>query len=172
MAYCSDLDSGIGPFCGFNLGGINSAYIADYDKIDSITIGATSSIVTGITSSVPAGFYKFDFREDTSTLVQTNTPTNNSDIVEQLGTLVFQKIETSKNNTFNLLRGKKLLVIYEDSNGQLWLSGYALGARIQSITLDFGTDRNDPNISTVEILAREPNYCYEVQSLSIIPIIT
>lgn len=169
MAYCDDLNSGIDAFCGFNLGGIVSAYIADYDKVDSITL-TQSTIIDNITMASGSYFYEFNFREDTSTFVQTNTPTNNSDLVEQVGTLVFQKVETLKNNVFNLLRGKKLIVIYEDSNGQLWFSGHALGARIQSITLDFGTDRNDPNISTVAIIAREPYYAYEVDQVSTIPV--
>ena len=171
MAYCDDLDRGLDPFCGPNLGGVVTAYIADFDKVVSYGYTASNSVISTITMSGTASyFYKFEFREDTSSFNQTNTPTLSADIVEQVGTLVFQQLSTSKNSAFNLLRGKKLVVIYGDSNGQLWLSGKNLGVRLTNIEQASGADRNDDNIYTLTLTARETEFAYEVSSLSVISV--
>ena len=167
MAYCDDLNTGLNPFCGPNLGGVVEAYIADFDKVDTLTI-STQSVVTAISMTASGVYYKFEFREDTSSLAQTNTPTLSADIVEQVGTLVFQQLSTTKRNAFNLLRGKKLSVIYKDSNGQYWISGKDLGVRLTNVEQATGADRNDDNIWTVTLTARETEFAYEVDD-AVIP---
>jgi hypothetical protein len=163
MAYCDPLDTGLSPFCGPNLGGVVEAWIADYDKVGSVTV-STQSVVTAISMTQSGIFYQFEFREDTSSFAQTNTPTLSADIVEQVGTLVFQQLSTVKRNAFNLLRGKKLVVVYKDANGQYWLSGKNLGVRLTNLEQNSGADRGDDNIWTVTLTARETEFAYEVQS--------
>jgi len=172
MAFCTDLDRGLDPFCGWNLGGIATAFIADYDQVVSYGMtGAASNVIETITmSGTSSVFYEFKFREDTSSMAQTNTPTLNADIVDQVGTLVFQQLSTSKNTAFNLLRGKKLVVIYKDANGQYWLSGKQLGARVTNIEQVTGADRADDNIYTLTITAREGDFASEVINLAAIPV--
>lgn len=171
MAYCDSLDRGLVPFCGPNLGGIVEAYIADFDKVTSYGYTASNSVISQITMSATASyFYKFEFREDTSSFAQTNTPTLSADIVEQVGTLVFQQLSTLKNSAFNLLRGKKLVVVYKDSNGQYWLSGKNLGVRLTNIEQTTNADRNEDNIYTLTLTARETEFAYEVSSKSVIPV--
>lgn len=169
MAYCDSLNTTLAAFCGPNPGGVVAAYIADFDKVYSVTIGSTSSIVTAISMTQSGLYYKFNFREDTSSLTQTNTPTKSGDMVEQVGSLVFQNLSTLKRNTFNLLRGKKLSIIYKDNNSQYWLSGYTIGVRSTSIVQATGADRGDDNIWTVVMTAKEPEFCYEVQSSVMTP---
>jgi hypothetical protein len=169
MAYCDDLNTGLNPFCGPNLGGVVEAYIADFDKVNTLTI-STQSVVTAISMTQSGVYYKFDFREDTSSFAQTNTPTLSADIVDQVGTLVFQQLSTTKRNAFNLLRGKKLSVIYKDSNGQYWISGKDLGVRLTNVEQATGADRNDDNIWTVTLTARETEFAYEVLA-AVIPTI-
>jgi hypothetical protein len=170
MAYCDNLNTGLDPFCGPNIGGIAKAYIADFDKVGTVDI-STQSVVTAISMTQSGLYYEFDFREDTSSFQQTNTPTKSADLVEQVGTLVFQKLSTTKRNAFNLLRGKRLSVIYMDSNGQYWLSGKALGVRLTSNTQTTGVDRNDDNIWTVVLTAREEEFAYEVQAAALTSIV-
>jgi hypothetical protein len=173
MAFCDPLDRGLTPFCGPNLGGVVEAYITDFDQINgaSYSFTASNTIIDGIEEFGPGdGFYKFEFREDTSSFDQTNTPTNSADIVEQVGTLVFQQHSTIKNSAFNLLRGKKLLVIYKDSNGQFWLSGKDLGVRLTNLEQTGGSDRNDDNIYTLTLTARETEFAYEVENAGVIPL--
>lgn len=168
MAFCDPLDRGLDPFCGPNLGGIVEAYIADYDKVATVTT-STQSVVTAISMTASAVYYKFEFREDVSSLTQTNAPTTSADIIEQVGSLVFQKLSTTKRNAFNLLRGKKLSVIYKDANGQYWLSGKDLGARLTNLEQATGDDRGSDNIYTITITARETEMAYEVQDLTVFP---
>ncbi len=173
MAFCDPLDRGISAFCGANLGSVTSAFIIDYDQIDATQYGFTASgavIDTIVGATAGDGFYKFEFREDTSSFDQTNTPTNSADIVEQVGTLVFQQHSTIKNSAFNLLRGKKLLVIYGDANGFYWLSGKELGVRLTNLEQTGGTDRGDDNIYTLTLTARETEFAYEVLDETVIPI--
>jgi hypothetical protein len=171
MAYCDDIDRGLETFCDINLGGIINAYVADFDKVSSYGFTASNTVINSITmGSTASYFYKFNVREDTSKLDIKNTPTLSADLVSQIGTLVFPKLSTIKNSAINLLRGKKLIVIYEDSNGQLWLSGRKFGVRVTNIEVTTGADRNDDNIYTVEFTARETNFPYEVSSKSVIPV--
>jgi hypothetical protein len=172
MAFCTPLDRGLEAFCGFNLGGIVEAYFADYDSVDSYGLtGSNNNVISTITmGSTSSYFYQFNFREDVSSLSHTNTPTNDADIVDQIGTLVFQQLSTSKNTAFNLLRGKKLVVVYKDANGQYWLSGKGLGARVTNIEQATGADRGDSNIYTLTITARENDFCLEVLNESVIPV--
>lgn len=167
MAYCDSLNTGLSPFCGPNVGGIVEAYIADFDKVNTITV-STQSVVTAISMTASGVYYKFEFREDTSSFAQTNTPTKSADIVDQVGTLVFQQLSTTKRNAFNLLRGKKLSVVYKDANGQYWLSGKALGVRLTNLEQTSGSDRNDDNIYTLTLTARETEMAYEVQAAVIV----
>lgn len=171
MAFCDNLDRGLDPFCGPNLGGVVEAYIADFDNVSAYGLtGSDLNVVSTITMATASNyFYKFEFREDTSSFAQTNTPTLSADIVDQVGTLVFQQLSTSKNSAFNLLRGKKLVVIYKDSNGQFWLSGKNLGVRLTNLEQASGTDRNDDNIYTLTLTARETEFAYEVLNVSVIP---
>lgn len=170
MAYCDDLNTGLAPFCGPNLAGIVEAYISDYDKVGSYTV-STQSVITAISMTQSGLYYKFEFREDTSSFNQTNTPTLSADIVEQVGTLVFQQLSTTKRNAFNLLRGKKLSVIYKDANGQYWLSGKSLGVRLTNVEQATGADRNEDNIWTITLTARESEFAYEVQSSALTSIV-
>ena len=173
MAFCDPLDRGLSPFCGFNAGGVSTAWIIDHDQIDATQYGFTASgaVIDAIVGATAGdGFYKFEFREDTSSFDQTNTPTLSADIVEQVGTLVFQQHSTIKNSAFNLLRGKKLLVIYKDANGFYWLSGKDLGVRLTNLEQTGGTDRGDDNIYTLTLTARETDFAYEVLNETIIPI--
>lgn len=161
MAYCGPLTDGIDPFCGYNVGGVIKAYIADFDKVDSITIG-TNSVVSAISMTQSGVFYEFSFREDTSSATITNTPTTSTDMVEQVVTLVFQQFSTAKSTILSLLRGKKLMVIYQDGNEQYWLSGIKFGVRMTNLEITTGTDRNDPNIITITLTARELELPVEV----------
>jgi len=171
MSFCLPLDRGLDAFCGFNLGGIASAWITDYDNVASYGLtGPNTNIIEEITmSSTQSVFYKFDFREDTSSFAQTNTPTNDADLVEQVGTLVFQQLSTEKNTAFNLLRGKRLIVIYKDANDQYWLSGEKMGVRLTNVEQATGADRADSNIYTLTLTAREPNFALEVLGENVIP---
>jgi len=165
MPFCScenDLDRGLVEFCGPNLGGIVKAYVADYCKITGVTVSATQSVVQSI--GLTGSFYEFSFREDTSSFAQTNTPTLSADIVDQVGTLVFQKLSTTKRNAFSLLRGKKLSVIYLDANGQYWLSGKDLGVRMTNLEQTTNADRSEDNTWVITLTARETEYAYEVPS--------
>jgi hypothetical protein len=171
MSFCTPLDRGLTPFCGFNLGGVVEAYIADFDQVSSYGLTASSSVISQITMATSSAyFYKFEFREDTSSFAQTNTPTLNSDLVEQVGTLVFQQLSTSKNSAFNLLRGKKLVVIYKDANGQYWLSGKELGTRLTNLEQATGADRGEDNIYTLTLTARETTFALEVEDENVIPV--
>ena len=170
MAYCDDLNTGLQPFCGANLGGVVEAFIADYDKVATYTV-STQSVITAISMTQSGLYYKFEFREDTSSFAQTNTPTLSADIVEQVGTLVFQQLSTTKRNAFNLLRGKKLSVIYKDSNGLYWLSGKNLGVRLTNVEQSTGADRNEDNIWTITLTARETEFAYEVQEAALTSIV-
>jgi hypothetical protein len=168
MAYCDALDTTLAAFCGANPGGVVEAYIADFDKVYSLTI-STQSVVTVISMTASGLFYKFNFKEDTSSFTQTNTPTKSNDHIEQVGALVFQQLSTVKRNAFNLLRGKKLAVIYKDSFGQYWYSGYTMGVRATSIVQATGADRGDDNVWNVTLTAREPEFAYEVTSSVLTP---
>jgi hypothetical protein len=171
MSFCLPLDRGLDAFCGFNLGGIASAWITDYDNVASYGLtGPNTNIIEEITmSSTQSVFYKFDFREDTSSFAQTNTPTNDADLVEQVGTLVFQQLSTEKNTAFNLLRGKRLIVIYKDANDQYWLSGEKMGVRLTNVEQSTGADRADSNTYVLTLTAREPNFALEVLGENVIP---
>ena len=171
MAFCTTLDRGLTPFCGFNLGGVVEAYITDFSEVTSYGLTAGNTVIDTITmGSTASYFYKFEFREDTSSFAQTNTPTNNADIVDQVGTLVFQQLSTSKNSAFNLLRGKKLVVIYKDANNQYWLSGEKLGVRLTNVEQTTGADRGEDNIYTLTLTARENNFALEVLDVNTIPV--
>lgn len=172
MSFCLPLDRGLDAFCGFNLGGIANAWITDFENVASYGLtgpglNVIDEINMGSTSSV---FYKFDFREDTSSFAQTNTPTNDADLVEQVGTLVFQQLSTEKNSAFNLLRGKRLIVIYKDANGQYWLSGEKMGVRLTNVEQSTGADRADSNTYVLTLTAREPNFALEVLNEIVIPV--
>jgi hypothetical protein len=172
MSFCLPLDRGLDAFCGFNLGGIANAWITDFENVTSYGLtGPNLNVIEDITmSSTQSIFYKFDFREDTSSFAQTNTPTNDADLVEQVGTLVFQQLSTEKNSAFNLLRGKRLIVIYKDANGQYWLSGEKMGVRLTNIEQNTGADRADSNTYVLTMTAREPNFALEVLNEAAIPV--
>ncbi len=167
MAFCDDLNAGISSFCGTNIGGVSVAYIADFSKVSSLTI-STQSVVTAISMTASGIFYKFNFREDTSSFTQDNPQTNSADLVTQVGTLVFPQLSTTNRNVFELLRGKKLGVVYKDFNEKYWYSGYKYGVRMTGRNQTTGTARTDENLYTLTLTAVEPSDMYEVSSAVIV----
>ena len=178
MAYCIQTLKGITLDCSHSLGGIKTAYIANYNDVTDIeynastgsTSGSTSGAtytgdtITGITMASGAKFKPYQFRKQTGSLVSTLTVDETAGVnyVSTELSLVFTKMETKKRLELSALSVGQLAVIVEDSNGTFWFLGKDDYVSATAGGAQTGTAKGDGNNYTLTLRDESDTYPYEI----------
>jgi hypothetical protein len=168
MAICNALTGVITKSCLNNSGGINRIFIADWANIANIddAAGTGGDWITDITMVATKYFFEFQTNKNVCNFteeVQIDM-TNGTTFFNQVLTLVLNRRETAKRDAIEkLINGQKqLMVIFQDSNSNYWLSGRAEGSYVTAITGGSGTAKADANNYTITFTAMEPEQAWEV----------
>ena len=178
MAYCNQTLNGITLDCSHSLGGIKTAYIANYNDVTDIkynastgsTTGSTSGAtytgdtITGITMASGAVFKPYQFRKQTGSLTSTLTVDETAGVnyVSTELSLVFTKMETKKRIELSALSVGQLAVIVEDSNGTFWYLGKDDYVSATSGTGQSGVAKGDGNSYNIVLRDESDTYPYEI----------
>ena len=174
MAYCIQTLKGITLDCSHSLGGIKTAYIANYNDVTDIEYNASTSstsgetytgdTITGITMASGTTFKPYQFRKQTGSLTSTLTVDETAGVnyVSTELSLVFTKMETKKRIELSALSVGQLAVIVEDSNGKFWYLGKDDYVSATAGGAQTGVAKGDGNNYTLTLRDESDTYPYEV----------
>jgi hypothetical protein len=163
---CSNLTAGFTLDCNDSQGGIEKIFIAN-GPVQSIT--ETAGLITAITVAgaalVPGDFFEFATPRQTSSLTETQTPSQENGTVtyDQALTMVFNKMEATKRNQLLLMaEATSLVVVAKDANGKYWSIGIERGAFMTSGSATSGVAYGDRNGYEVVVSGMEKSPIFEV----------
>lgn len=171
---CLQILSGLAKDCTPNKGGIKAIYIANFDEVESITMGTdiisgdtiSSNIISDIAMSTSKKFKKYSFRQETGSLTSTLTTdkTTGGYTVTNDISLVFTKMETVKRIEIAALSLGELAAIVEDENGKYWYVGKDNPLTASAGSANSGTARGDSNNYSITLQSMEDEFPYEVSA--------
>ena len=164
MAYCNQTLSGITLDCSHSLGGIKTAYIANYGDVESVIVDDASGTISGLTMASGATFQPYQFRKQTGSMTSTLTVDETAGVnyVSTELSLVFTKMETAKRIELSALSIGQLAVIVEDSNGTFWYLGKDDYVSATAGGAQTGTAKGDGNNYTLTLRDESDTYPYEI----------
>ena len=160
MAYCSNALAGIKTTCDGSLGGIKTVYLTPFSddifKLDANATGDTGT-VTGISSGV--SFYRYDFKNETSTFTSTLNRTNGGGVyVESDINLVFSRMDAKKRLEMNALALSDLAGVVVDNNDKWFAVGTWLPLNANAGTGETGTAFADANQYTCTLHGADKDF--------------
>ena len=164
MAYCNQTLNGITLDCSHSLGGIKTAYIANYGDVESVSADTASGKIVSVTMADSAKFKPYQFRKQTGSMTSTLTVDETAGVnyVSTELSLVFTKMETRKRIELSALSVGQLAVIVEDSNGTFWYLGKDDYVSVSAGGGQTGTAKGDGNNYTLTLKDESDTYPYEV----------
>lgn len=157
------LSSGFARDCSDSTGGIEELYILERSSVTAYT--EASSLVTAITDG-GATWRKYELKKEVGSIVATTTidPANGTRFSEGVIAFSINKFSASKSNELKLMILGQIICIVKDNNGAYWGLGFQNFAEGQSLVANTGTAYGDRNGYDIEIMAKEPETPYEVDS--------
>ncbi len=134
--------------CDGSIGGIKEIYLIPSDYVTSVTVDATSDLITAITLSDSVKFQKWQFRPNTGAYTSTRAgdlTTGNSTVTTDV-TLQFSKAEANKRLAIQSAINAGCAVIVKDMYGGYLLLGAGDGrneAFITDAVMQSGTANTD-----------------------------
>lgn len=159
-----DLTTGFTLGCRDNTGGTKRIFVLNFDPSISYTVSGTD-VVTGMTSSNPIVFFKYDLQKNTAELTEAQEMTAENETIGYTPTInfVFNKLDTPKRNELLLLARTASVVIVEDRNGRYWIVGKEAGLDMTSSTRGTGINITDRNGSSVALVGSESAPFQEIE---------
>lgn len=181
MAYCNQTLAGITLDCTNNMGGIKTAYIANFDDVKEKLMVSLDpetkepikgedgkeievDVITKLVMENGATFKPYQFRKGTSSMNSTLTAdeTNGLNYVTTELSLVFTKMDTAKRVEMSALSLGQLAVIVLDSNGVYWYITPDDYAAASAGTGETGTAKGDRNAYTLTLSTENTTYPIEI----------
>lgn len=163
-----NLNSGWVLDCNDAQGGIEAIYMTN-GPVDSITesAGNITAITVGGAALVPADWLKFETPRQTSSLVETITPSQENGTVtyQQDLTCIFNRMSAEKRNEILLMaQNNNIVAVAKDNNGTFWSIGIERGAYMTAGSAESGTAYADRNGYTITISGMEKAPMYTVSA--------
>lgn len=173
MAICFSV-SGLSYSCQTNIGGIKSAYITNFENVQSYTANTEGTIV-GITMSAGSQFHEFQFNSNTGSITEelASDRINGTSFFTTTTNLVFNRREAAKRDKLLVLTNAqpRLVCIVKDSNNLYWIQGLDEGAYVVSNTTGSGVQKADANNYQIAIESQQAEMVPEVDSAVVAGII-
>lgn len=173
MAYCNQTLNGITLDCSHSLGGIKTAYIANYGDVESVSADTASGKIVSVTMAASKKFKPYQFRKQTGSMTSTLTVDETAGVnyVSTELSLVFTKMETAKRLELSALSIGQLAVIVEDSNGTFWYLGKDDYVSATAGGAQTGTAKGDGNNYTLTLRDESDTYPFEIDKSAVDSII-
>ena len=158
-----NLSNGFARDCSDSTGGIEELYLLARATVTSFT--EANHEITAITDG-GATWRKYELKKEVGSVAATTTidPANGTRFSE--GTVAFSinKFSAAKSNELRLMVLGQLACIVKDNNGIYWGLGFQNFAEGQSLAANTGTAYGDRNGYDIELMAKEPETPYGVDS--------
>lgn len=164
------INSGYDLGCRDNVGGIQLAYIGNFNSDVEYTIGTGSTpslplgSILGINSGTSPTYYPFYQEVEVGEFNQEgNYSTENGTVFfVQTLTLTLHKNDSDLRNQLLLLSQGHLSIIVKDQRGEFWLMGYNNGCRVVTGSSNTGKAFGDLNGVVLTFEAREPEPAHHI----------
>ena len=142
---CTQTLAGISRDCLGNNGGIKTVWLANYDKVSSLTESAGA--ITAVSMDGTEKFNKYEFARNTSSMSSNYAVNaeNGTSYVETDLLMVFNRMDTAKRLEIVAMAQGLLVAIVEDNNGNKWYLGHDYPVTINAGDGLTGTARGDRN---------------------------
>ncbi len=171
MACGNELTSGIALDCYNQVGGIEVAYITSFSGSNGMfTATEAAGVVSAMTidgtsiTDIATDFNVFEVERQSSTLTETGTfsAEGGTGFYTTVASLLFNKLDASKQEVLSTLGKNRLVVVLKDNNGVYWLLGNRHGATVTNSTGTTGTAFGDRNNLTIEFTGIDLEPMWEV----------
>ena len=138
--------------------GVARIYIADYNNILTSTIDTTGVVLSGLTATgltAQKCFYRLELLQDVGAAIDTPTVSVPNGVAISMPSIKFKlaQMDKDKLNAFNQLKNGRTVVVYENIDGVLFITGLKRGLFFASGTA--GTDEATFEGITVELKGKE-----------------
>jgi hypothetical protein len=166
------LNSGYALGCRDSIGGIQIAYIGNFNSDQLYTLDANNDII-GLTGSGTSSYYTFEQEMETGEFNQEGafSTENGTVFFTQNLTLIFHKNDATLRNLLLVLSQANMSVIVKDQRGEYWLLGFQNGVRVTAGAMNTGKAFGDLNGVTLTLTGKEPSPAHRIDDISIFSII-
>lgn len=163
------IDSGYELGCRDNIGGIQVAYIGNFDSGQTYTLDGDNNI-TGVTGSV--SYYTFEQEMENGEFNQAGaySTENGTVFFTQTLNLMLHKNDATLRNQLLVLSQANLSIIVKDQRGEYWLMGYQNGCRVIEGSQNTGRAFADMNGVTITFEGREPEPAHRIDDINLFTI--
>lgn len=165
------LNNGYALSCRDSIGGIQAAFIGNFDSGQLYTLDVDNNII-GLTGST-ASYYTFEQEMESAEFTQEGeySTENGTVFFDQQLTLMFHKNDADLRNLLLVLSQANLSVVVKDQRGEYWLMGYQNGVRAISGSQNAGKEFGDMNGVVVTLQGKEPEPAHRIDDISVFTII-
>jgi hypothetical protein len=165
------INSGYALGCRDNIGGIQVAYIGNFNSGQLYTLDADNNIV-GLTGSSASSYFTFEQEMENGEFNQEGqySTENGTIFFQQDLTLMFHKNDADLRNLLLVLSQANLSVIVRDQRNEYWLLGYQNGVRVVSGAMNTGKAFGDMNGVTITLQGKEPVPAHRIDDIGIFTI--
>lgn len=156
------IDYGYSLGCRDNVGGIQKAFIGNFDANVTYTEDA-ESVITAF-SGATVSYYTFEQENETGEFTEAASISNENGTVffEQSVTLTFHKVDAALKNQVKLLSQGNLSLLILDQRGSYHLVGKQNGVRVTEVSGGVGKAYGDLNGYVITFLGKEPAPASEI----------
>lgn len=149
--------------CSDSIGGIEEILISERGNF---TFVEANHEVSAITQTVATNFYKYELKKEVGNFASTMTidPANGTRFADSLLAFSINKMSAAKSNELKLMVLGQIGIIVKDNNGDYWGLGFQNYAEGQSLVANTGTAFGDRSGYDIEIMAKEPEIPYAIDS--------
>ena len=156
------LTSGATRQCSHEFGGLKEIYLANYSEVTGVTANPSTGQVTGITMSVGATFYTFEFVKDTAQALE-ELQDGVSSFIQQTINFQLNGITLQKRDVLNEISLGTFVIIAKKPDNNYWVFGLpdtSIGLEATTDNIDSGTAFADPSSAIISLVG--PSTAYAV----------
>jgi hypothetical protein len=162
------LNKGYSLSCRDSIGGIQAAFIGNFETDQLYTLDADNNI-TGLTGTTQSTYHAFEQEVETGEFNQEGqySTENGTVFFEQELTLMLHKNDADLRNLLLVLSQANLSVIVKDQRGEYWLMGFQNGVRAISGSQNAGKEFGDMNGVVITLQGKEPEPAHRIDDITV-----
>jgi hypothetical protein len=161
------LNAGYQLGCRDSIGGIQIAYVGNFNSDQLYTLDANNNII-GLTGSGTSSYYTFEQEMETGEFNQEGafSVENGTVFFTQNLVLTFHKNDAALRNLLLVLSQANMSVIVKDQRSEYWLLGFQNGVRVTAGSMNTGKAFGDLNGVTLTLTGKEPQPAHRIDDIN------
>ena len=157
---CTEILQGYEHDCLSSVGGVEELYVTEFVNVPQANITATSGTISALSTNPSEKFYTLQVGKNNASVEQKiiSSPENGTQYYEQTVTFNLKKMTAALRYTVKSLANNRLMIIYKDRNGVIWLLGQTTGMDAGEINGTSGQQFGDLNGYTLTFTGMEPDH--------------